>query len=250
MTSELPRTREIQRRGFTLVELLVVIAIIGILVALLLPAVQAAREAARRTQCTNQIKQMMLAMHNFESAKRAFPSGGISPYARIEDYLSDSKAAKANGTTAKGSPLGPEQQGMSWAFQILPYMEETAAYSINSSDKLQSTFISAYHCPSKRAPTRHPDFGTELMDYAAAVPARPRSKLGLSSSANYIYVNDEANWGTVGCQLLEFWSAVGGNLRFEQPDLEGRPANLLTQKNFTPAMGVISRSNYCGTCTT
>jgi prepilin-type N-terminal cleavage/methylation domain-containing protein/prepilin-type processing-associated H-X9-DG protein len=79
---------QIARRGFTLVELLVVIAIIGVLVALLLPAVQAAREASRRSSCANNLKQMGLSMLNFESAKQTLPGGSLANFATNAPYYS------------------------------------------------------------------------------------------------------------------------------------------------------------------
>ena len=98
------------RRGFTLVELLVVIAIIGILVALLLPAVQTAREAARRTQCQNSIRQAGLAVLNFESAHREFPPASRWPEGVVPERSSDVL-------------LGPN-----WVILTLAYMEESALY--------------------------------------------------------------------------------------------------------------------------
>ncbi len=99
------------QRAFTLVELLVVIAIIGILIALLLPAVQAAREAARRITCTNQLKQLGLAMHNYHSANGRFSAGMV--------------------TMGTGCPPtgGVSRSRCPWSVALLPYLEQTDAYN-------------------------------------------------------------------------------------------------------------------------
>ncbi len=75
-------TTGLQKKGFTLIELLVVIAIIGVLVGLLLPAVQQAREAARRSSCTSQVKQLALACHTYADSQKAFPAGQGGTYTK------------------------------------------------------------------------------------------------------------------------------------------------------------------------
>ncbi len=105
-------------RGFTLVELLVVIAIIGILVALLLPAVQAAREAARRTQCTNNLKQLGLGALNYESAMKRFV------YSRYSDYRD------FPGWDEWGDFGPPKSKGWSWLAALLPYLEQNDLYEL------------------------------------------------------------------------------------------------------------------------
>lgn len=112
-----------RRRGFTLIELLVVIAIIAVLIALLLPAVQAAREAGRRAQCVNNIKNLVLALHNFESTNGTFPKGVNMPYLN--------GLTGATGSDALGSdqtePFGPN-----WAVMILPFLEQQSLYNTSN----------------------------------------------------------------------------------------------------------------------
>lgn len=112
------RTKPTVQRGFTLVELLVVIAIIGILVALLLPAVNAAREAARKTQCKNNMKQIGVAINTYVEANKVFPPGrfGCSANAQTECGCSST------------SPV-IERNGASGFVALLPYMEEKSLYS-------------------------------------------------------------------------------------------------------------------------
>lgn len=124
-----------KQRAFTLIELLVVIAIIGVLAGLLLPAVQAARESARRAQCSNNLKQLTLAAQNFEGAHRRFPLGRM--ISRSQDPV--------------------EWPDYSWGFHLLPYVEQQALWqSIDQSKSWRiepnrtkaSTTVSSFRCPS------------------------------------------------------------------------------------------------------
>jgi prepilin-type N-terminal cleavage/methylation domain-containing protein/prepilin-type processing-associated H-X9-DG protein len=114
-----------KKRGFTLVELLVVIAIIGILVALLLPAIQAAREAARRTQCTNKMKQLGLAVLNYESAKK------VLPLAYTPNYSGKQLMGPCSGSNPPSTSFINPDNGLKTHFLltfILPYMEQQAIF--------------------------------------------------------------------------------------------------------------------------
>lgn len=168
-------------RGFTLVELLVVIAIIGILVALLLPAVQAAREAARRSQCTNNLKQMGLALHNYHDTHKVFPPGYISSL------------------------------GWNWGSYLLPFSEQQPLYDNmgvgdptdwGNPDHLDNgrTPLALYLCPSDSYPQnvrndrrrpRHASGGNnrKALGYSSYVGIRGSNSAWRENSNGVIYPN-------------------------------------------------------------
>jgi type II secretory pathway pseudopilin PulG len=211
-----------------LVELLVVIAIIGILVALLLPAIQAARESARRKQCVNHLKQFGVASHLVVDTYKVFPTAGIGPWPPI--------------VLRNNAVVSPDEQEIGWGFQILPYMEEQAIYDLRHNNPNLKTFppvyveqtigvknVSFYFCPSRRAPTTQTR--RYLMDYASSVPTH----IDLDKTTPPVF------------NYVEYWCGIRADA---SPDngIDPHGRNMNSAWTCT-ALGIIARAPRFGTAT-
>jgi prepilin-type N-terminal cleavage/methylation domain-containing protein/prepilin-type processing-associated H-X9-DG protein len=203
------------RRGFTLIELLVVIAIIAVLIALLLPAVQAAREAARRVQCVNNLKQLGLAIHNYESTNGALPPQMVLTF-------------NASGGVAWKSSWGASSR-------IVPYLEQAALYNaINYNNKVSdpsnataiATQINVFLCPSEV--NRRPFTGTNTT--TGVTTTRGLSSYGWCEGTWFTFGGYNGGGQTPG--------AIGSNLsRTLGSFADGLSNSLLASevKTYTPA---------------
>lgn len=198
------------KRGFTLVELLVVIAIIGVLIALLLPAVQQAREAARRMQCSNNLKQIGLALHNYHDTVGSFPACWY-------------RTASA------------EKPGWGYGAMLLPYIEQSALYDQllvttatfpSSATDLTQTPVAGYHCPSATDRLENPSRGNfgksnynPIMGTTAAngMPTStvPNGVFGANSDTKFRDITDGTS------NVLAFGEKYQGRLSGNTPDYQG-----------------------------
>jgi prepilin-type N-terminal cleavage/methylation domain-containing protein/prepilin-type processing-associated H-X9-DG protein len=199
--------RRVRRAAFTLIELLVVMAIIATLVGLLLPAVQKVREAAYRTECKNNLKQMGLAAANHEATLKYLPTGGVQfpnpPMTGLSSrYVSVSATTPATG----------KDQQWSWAYQMLPYLEQDNLWALPNSagsdisttttvQAVRGTPFKVFTCPSRRAPTT------------------------ISSSLGLIYLGDyTGNGGTVVSGVIQNNGAIISPT-YSSPVASGRMRN-------------------------
>jgi prepilin-type N-terminal cleavage/methylation domain-containing protein len=203
-----------RNRGFTLVELLVVIAIIGILIALLLPAVQAAREAARRMQCSNNMKQIALALHNYHDVHKTFPPRGFF------------------GAANTGPPNLPYHH--TWIGAILPFIEQQPLYDrVNRSlpvwgQPIVGSSVPAIHCPSD-----------------STAPASPAQSYNIEWT-NYA-VPTAWDWNLRKYRMVNTWDgAPRNNCRSDGIFMSDTTTNMADIKDGTSNTMIVAEVSYAG----
>jgi prepilin-type N-terminal cleavage/methylation domain-containing protein/prepilin-type processing-associated H-X9-DG protein len=230
------------RRGFTLIELLVVIAIIGVLIALLLPAVQQAREAARRIQCTNNLKQIGLAFANYESTQGSFPMGRLTR-SRQRD----------NCTTVFLH---------TWAAYVLPYMESTAQYNAVNFELVYNSIrqftafrmkVSSYMCPSDT-----PNTDLTGQGFIATWQSSYSGVMGLTEGVYYWWGSGPTAPNADRCGHIDSEGILGGNIAYRISDVtDGTSGTMLVGEtsrfrdepagspfNFVNAAGAFAGPNW------
>jgi|GEM_PF-176861 len=223
------------RRAFTMVELLVVISIIAVVIGLLLPAVQMARESARRTTCNNRLKQLSLAVLNLESAHQQFPSGGWGK----------------NWAGMPGRRVGKSQPG-GWIFQVLPFIEQQSLAELGgigqadryaNRDRLQ-TAIPILHCPSRRPAALFPNPRPWTPALHATPQSLARNDYAINGGSTYIRYSP----GPANLELASryAWADMSGNsgLCFQRSTI--RVAQVTDGLSNTYLLGEkqLNRNNY------
>lgn len=201
-----PEVKNRKLGAFTLVELLVVLTIIGILISLLLPAVQAAREAARRMQCSNNLKQLALGCLNHEHAQGFLPTGGW------------------NNTWAGDPDRGFDgRQPGGWIYNVLPYIEQHALHDLGAElsmstkktavTKTMQTPLAALYCPTRRAATLYPN---------TVGGSTPNNCDAINTAARTDYAANSGTYGPNWWATWNFWTdgdpSKGGTPGYQWPD--------------------------------
>ena len=217
MRKPITRSNRSHNRGFTLIELLVVIAIIGMLVALLMPAVQQARESARRTQCRNNLKQLGLAMHMFHDTNKAFPP------ARIIENLPRSVGDRPGFSQSLDEP--------SWPIRILPYLEQGNLYSLwqldevygkHSIEALQSV-VATFLCPNRHSQSDAVTKGKWTTILTACGCPGGRQFVPGGVVIDYVANHGDLSPGAAGSASDFYWGGNGtGVLISSRPERKGR----------------------------
>jgi len=240
-----------QRNGFTLVELLVVIAIIGILISMLLPAVQQVRAAARRTQCLNNIRQLGLATLNFESAFMRFPTGanlnaGAVPADPGQPYFLRNPRPIVPKPTNSNVGLG-----VSWPMFVLPYMEQTSMYEQFASgtvdwqsdwrdvvstngQRLVNSVIPSFICPSDSSPDGdYNKFWTKASQESNGLHSKSNYVGCMGRSTNQYNVYSGSRWALASCNdprnpyKKDDWGIFGLNSRTKTGDIRDGMSNVI-----------------------